>query len=330
MSVKRRWTKQPWEPAPSFKALFGEKSGNRINGRGEAKRRKPQRIFWLVPSNKGPFSELQDTVVNRHNSVAELHEVYANAQRGPRLSDPAPVKVRKSAVQWAAEAKAFALAHEADQVGVAAIDPLWIYEGFEKELFYVIVMLVAMDHTRSAELPSTVEDPSWVQEVAVQYNRGARTARHTAQWIRGMGYNAKPHAGPWIGSLNLIPAAIAAGLGELGKHGSMINREYGSSFRLAAVETDMPLQVDGPDVFGGDDFCLRCQVCTKACPPQAISSNKGLVRGEVKWYVDFDKCIGYFNETFGCAICIAVCPWSTPGLAPRMAEKFSNLAGKTR
>ena len=27
-----------------------------------------------------------------------------------------------------------------------------------------------------------------------------------------------------------------------------------------------------------------------------------------KWYVDFDKCIPYFAETSGCAICIAVCP----------------------
>jgi len=47
------------------------------------------------------------------------------------------------------------------------------------------------------------------------------------------------------------------------------------------------------------------------------------VRGFEKWYVDFDKCIPYFNETHGCGICIAVCPWSRPGAAPRLAEKIS-------
>jgi epoxyqueuosine reductase QueG len=47
-----------------------------------------------------------------------------------------------------------------------------------------------------------------------------------------------------------------------------------------------------------------------------------MVRGVEKWYVDFDKCIPYFNETHGCGICIAVCPWSRPGTAPRLAEKM--------
>lgn len=112
-------------------------------------------------------------------------------------------------------------------------------------------------------------------------------------------------------------------MGELGKHGSLINRRLGSSFRLAAVETDMPLVVDRPDVFGADDFCLRCQVCTEGCPPGAIHDVKGIVRGVEKWWVDFDKCIPYFNETFGCAICLAVCPWSKPGRAPLLAEKWA-------
>ncbi len=135
----------------------------------------------------------------------------------------------------------------------------------------------------------------------------------------------KPHAGPWVGNLNLIPAAMTAGLGEPGKHGSMINREYGSSFRLAAVETDLPLTVDSPDQLSADDFCTRCQICTKACPPQAIATDKQMVRGVEKWYVDFDKCIWDVNETYGCAVCPAVCPWSTPGQATGMAEKYTQV-----
>ena len=127
----------------------------------------------------------------------------------------------------------------------------------------------------------------------------------------------------------MIPAALACGFGELGKHGSLINRQYGSSFRLAAVLTDLPLVPDRSEHFGADDFCARCRVCTDACPPDAIFDVKQLVRGVSKWYVDFDKCIPYFNETYGCGICIGACPWSTPGRAPKMAETWSRrLASK--
>ena len=52
------------------------------------------------------------------------------------------------------------------------------------------------------------------------------------------------------------------------------------------------------------------------------------MRGTRKWYVDFDKCVPYFNETYGCGICIAVCPWSRPGIAPRLAEKMTRRKGQ--
>ena len=73
---------------------------------------------------------------------------------------------------------------------------------------------------------------------------------------------------------------------------------------------------------GVDDFCSRCQVCSNLCPPDAIFSEKQMIRGNIKWYVDFDKCIPYFNDTLGCGICIAECPWSLPGVAPSLTQKM--------
>ena len=40
------------------------------------------------------------------------------------------------------------------------------------------------------------------------------------------------------------------GLGEPGKHGSIINRKYGSSFRLSMMTTDFPLVPDKLDNLG--------------------------------------------------------------------------------
>ena len=67
------------------------------------------------------------------------------------------------------------------------------------------------------------------------------------------------------------------------------------------------------------DVCAACRRCVDDCPPLAIFEEKQLVRGERKWYVDFDKCIPYFVKTYGCAICIEVCPWSEPGRGPRLS-----------
>ncbi len=319
-------TKRPgavFQPNPEQLAIMPERSGNAINGRGEAEFRRPSRIYWQRPDTI-VHGKMQEWMVNRFNQVPAFKEAYAEGDRGPRKLDPvSPDRIQDSPENWSAAAKAFALQHEADLVGIAALDANWTYEDREPHTEpWIIVLGVEMDHARLAQAPSSDEDTVSALEVAVQYNRAARVAAHLANWIRGQGYQSVMHAGPWAGSTTLIPAALACGFGELGKHGSIINEQYGSSFRLSAVVTDMPLIADEPKEFGADEFCTRCQVCINACPVDAISDHKHLVRGVEKWSVDFDKCIPYFNETHGCGICIGACPWSRPGAAPRLAQKM--------
>ncbi len=124
-----------------------------------------------------------------------------------------------------------------------------------------------------------------------------------------------------------IPLAVRAGLGELGKHGSLISKEFGSNIHLAAVLTDLPMDVDAPVDIGVEDMCRKCKRCTLDCPAGAISDEKQLVRGEEKWYVDFDRCIPYFVKTDGCAICIQVCPWSIEGRGPSLSERLLSQRG---
>lgn len=317
---KSRKRTQLYEPPEELRRLFPDVSGNAINGHNEPEVRQPSPIYWHRTAMEA-HGDLQDWMVANFNRHPELENIYRNGDRGPRHLDPvAPHATQASAADLTQQLKAFALSHDADLIGITPYQQIWTFEGYpEIQEQWVVMLGVAMDHERLDTAPAV---PS-AQEVADKYNRGVRVAATVSNWIHSMGYPATTHGGPWAGPFNLIPAALACGFGELGKHGSIINRTYGSSFRLSAVLTDLPLVPDTPQRFGADDFCDRCRVCTDACPPDAIFDIKQLVRGEVKWYVDFDKCIPYFNETYGCGICIAACPWSTPGRAPKMAETWS-------
>ena len=70
------------------------------------------------------------------------------------------------------------------------------------------------------------------------YSRDTIVLLAIAQYITNLGYQA-------IASMNdsalAIPLAIKAGLGEYGRHGLLITREYGPRVRLGKVFTDMPL-----------------------------------------------------------------------------------------
>jgi epoxyqueuosine reductase len=315
-----RQRKPVYKPPQAQLDLFPSVSANVINGLGERAPRPPTPVFWHYGADL-PHKELQDYYLRQFDAKPELRDFDRKfGGRGPKTAPVKPTHpVADTPENWSRKIKECALASEGDLVGIASIRAEWIFEGYKVGLPWVIVIGVAMDHARLATAPE-ITSPI---EVMTQYNRGTRAARSVANFIQSQGYEARPHGGPMAGPLLLIPPAIACGLGELGKHGSLINRTYGSSFRLAGVMTDLPLVADAPDELHVDDFCVSCQVCTAACPPDAIFSDKQWVRGEFKWYVDFDKCIPYFNDTQGCGICIAACPWSRPGTGPNLAEKLA-------
>ncbi len=316
--------KAPYRPKSIFLEAFPGVSGNTVNGLGETQVRRASPFFWHPPDRQS-HGELQYSVLTYHQRSPEMRENFSAAPpggRGPQIIEQRSVAVKKTAEQWREEVKSFSLAHEADLVGIAAMDPLCVYEGYDIKEPWVILIGVSMDYDSLSLAPASMEDPEAAVEVARQYHRAARACNELTNFILDKGYYAKAYQGPFASALNMIPAALAAGMGELGKHGSIINDQYGSNFRLSAVTTDMPLLADHSVDIGVEDFCAGCQVCTNACPPEAISNEKQMVRGVEKWYVDFDKCIPYFGETLGCGICIVRCPWAYPDRAPRLVEKM--------
>lgn len=292
-------------------------SGNVINGLGETQERQASPFFWH-PADQHPYGELQNLARQNSRKCPGAAEVFQRAYRHPELIPVAEERRGGTAEEFSNAVREFAARNGADAVGVAAMDPLYVFAGYSIEDPWVIVLALQHDYEKLKQLPSDESNGEGVTDIGVQYARGTEVSYALANWIRSQGYHAQAYPGPSANALLLIPPAIAAGLGELGKHGSMISREFGSGFRLAGVTTDMPLAATGPDRFGGEEFCVNCQVCTRECPPGAISESRQLVRGVERWYVDFDKCIPYFAEAASCGICIAVCPWTRPTVRPKL------------
>ncbi len=109
--------------------------------------------------------------------------------------------------------------------------------------------------------------------------------------------------------------AKKAGIGWVGKHSNLINKNTGSFFFLAEVIIDLELEYD---VTPTKDHCGTCTRCIDACPTDAIVA---------PYMVDGSRCISYLtielknelpiefigkmdNWMFGCDICQDVCPWN--------------------
>ncbi|MBT8092783.1 MAG: tRNA epoxyqueuosine(34) reductase QueG [Gammaproteobacteria bacterium] len=120
----------------------------------------------------------------------------------------------------------------------------------------------------------------------------------------------------FVDSAPVLEKAIAekAGLGWIGKHTNLINRDHGSWFFLGELYTDLPLPVDVAEV----SHCGTCRACIDVCPTDAIVAPYVLDARRCISYltielqdeipIEFRKAIG--NRIYGCDDCQLYCPWN--------------------
>ena len=308
-------------PPPADYAFAYEttpRSGNLINGLGEAARRRATPVFHGSGKQQLDWSALDRFFV----TINCWTNVWHNLRNFWCLRNAnGPVAAQRRDVDepavMAAEIKQLARGFGAGIVGITEVTELEVLDGSTAPYRFAICIGVPMDAEEMRYVPQKRAGIA----VMRSYVAGTKAVVKLAQRIRQLGWPARAY-GLNCNDILQLPLAVKAGLGQLGKHGSLITAEYGSNLRLAAVLTELPLAVDTPIDIGVDDLCTSCQRCRIDCPPDAIFDSKQTVRGETKWYVDFDKCVPYFTKTYGCGICLEVCPWSEPGRGAWLSQKL--------
>jgi epoxyqueuosine reductase len=258
----------------------------------------------------------------------------------PSAPDLDPAALLADIRQWARDL-GFA------RIGVADIDLStdearlvdWLKAGFNGQMAYMARH--GFKRSRPAELlPGTVSCLSarmdyWPADAAdAQAVLEDRTVAYVSRYALGRDYHKLMRArlqklceriqhavGPcgyrvFTDSAPVLEKALArnAGLGWIGKHTNLIDRNAGSYFFLGEIYLDIALPPDP----AASAHCGTCSVCMPACPTAAIVAPYRLDARRCISYLtieldgsiplEFRRAIG--NRIYGCDDCQLVCPWN--------------------
>jgi epoxyqueuosine reductase len=276
----------------------------------------------------------------------------APAQPAAPQAHPAelnPASLSASLRKWAADLGFTGL-------GVAAIELAadeaffleWLRAGFNGEMGYmsrhgskrsrpaelipgtVSCISVRMDYwpEESADAAATLDDGNLAY--VSRYAMGRDYHKVMRSRLQKLCEQIREAVGPFghrvfTDSAPVLEKALArnAGLGWIGKHTNLIDRNAGSYFFLGEIYLDLELPPDEPSTA----HCGSCSACMPACPTGAIVAPYKLDARRCISYltielagsipVEFRRAIG--NRIYGCDDCQLVCPWNK--FAKPTAEK---------
>lgn len=228
-----------------------------------------------------------------------------------------PVQVEVGPEEMTKRLKGYAKYYGAKLVGITELKEEHYYshrgrvEHYGQEIDsthkYAIVFAVEMDRdmiNRAPTIPESVE-------VTKGYVDAAVIGMMLSYYIRELGYEARNHMdGNYLVVAPLV--AEAAGLGEIGRNGILITKEFGPRIRLGIVTTDLELITDERAEFGIKEFCGVCNKCSRLCPGRCIPQGPmGEINGVKRWQIEQEQCYRVWRSLgTDCGVCLSVCPFS--------------------
>ncbi len=250
-----------------------------------------------------------------HSTFRFLSDLHSLCDKPPEATEK-----RIDAGALSTQLKELALDYGACLVGIAKLRPEDYYthrgrhvKNYSEEVNhshrYGIVFATEMEKEKidtAPRIPSAVE-------VTKGYVRVAILGMILSYYLRSLGYEARNHMdGNYLLPLQCV--ASSAGLGEVGRMGILITKDYGPRIRLGLVSTSFPLVCDEKKDIGVKEYCKSCLICAKACLGKAISEGPPKeIGGELLWKTDVEKCYHIWTKVgTDCGVCVARCPFSDP------------------
>jgi epoxyqueuosine reductase len=238
----------------------------------------------------------------------------------------------------------FGVAPAVTPTGAARLDE-WLAAGFAGQMHYLAdrreayehprhvldgvrsVVMLAMEYRSAEPVPPSpgegrVSRYAWG---ATDYHELVRDRLHRLgdalrEWAPGANVRGVVDTAPLLER----EFAQLAGIGWIGKHTLVLNRERGSWFFLAALLTDLELAYDQPH---DADYCGTCTACLDACPtgafpqPYVLDASRCIsyLTIELKEPMPADLREGVGDWLFGCDVCQEVCPWNSHATPTRQA-----------
>jgi len=241
--------------------------------------------------------------------------LFRNMTRGARLyGDDFQPQQHTASPELLAEFEELAHRLGAVDIGYVAVPRYAIFQDKGIPAPYAIVFTVEMQQEPIETAPSI----ECQLEVMDGYKRMANISLRLSHWLRAQGFSAYP--GTALGGVTDYPhLAELAGLGAIGYHGLLITPGEGARVRINTIYTNIS-NLPTPAATEQEnehlwvrDFCAMCRKCIRQCPVDAIFPTPQPRGDGGMQTIDHAACRGYFHRHNGCAVCLAVCPFSHSG-----------------
>ncbi len=229
----------------------------------------------------------------------------AQGKRIPPVSSKKEPDLRKLKEEIRSYAKKLGFA----AMGVTKIDRRYVSPGFDDEIQYDTVILLAheMPYQDVREIPDHYPFVAFTS-----YRDGGQGAHKVADFIRAKGYKCLARMSA-DAALKYPPHVVNAGMGNYATFGIAIIPEVGTRTKIVAILVDAELPLDEPRDYNIEEFCSRCRSCQKVCPAGAIPKHERRFHGVRKRQTYHQRCWEYMATHYECMLCVRICPFSVLG-----------------